>query len=287
MNSLLKIKLKIYKNTFPYRIRRMKKFTSIILFLLAAFVAAAQSGSNFSIDKVINTPPNPPKLVNDYANILTPDQSGALERKLYLFDDTSSNQVTVVIVPNLGGQDVADVAIALGRKWGVGNKKSNNGVVLLVSVEDRKLNISPGYGLEKSLPDVTCQQIIDNIIVPEFKGNDYYAGISQGTDAIIQATRGEFKAPENYNRRGQSTAGIAKIIFILIIIIVFLAISSGGGGGGSYMSRGGVMPFIIGNLLGNAGRGGFGGGGGGSSGGGGFGGFGGGSFGGGGASGSW
>jgi uncharacterized protein len=267
----------------------MKKLTSIVLFVLGALVAMAQSGSNFSIDKIINTPPNPPKLVNDYANILTADQKEALERKLYLFDDTTSNQVTVVIVPNLGGQDVADVAIALGRKWGVGNKKSNNGVILLVSVEDRKLNISPGYGLEKSLPDLTCQQIIDNVIVPDFKGNDYYAGISQGTDAIIQATRGEFKSPENYNRRGQ-TGGIGKIIFIVIIVIVFLAISSGGrGGGGSYMSRGGAMPFIIGNLLGGMGRGGggFGGGGGGSSGGGGFGGFGGGSFGGGGSSGSW
>jgi uncharacterized protein len=266
----------------------MKKITSIILFVFSVVMAVAQSGSNFSIDKIINTPPNPPKLVNDYANILTADQKEALERKLYEFDDTTSNQLAVIIVPNLGGQDVADVAIALGRKWGVGNTKNNNGVVLLVSIEDRKLNISPGYGLEKSLPDLTCQQIIENIIVPDFKGNDYYAGISQGTDAIMQATRGEFRAPANYNRRGQSS-GIGKIIFIVVIIIVFLAVSSGGrGGGGSYMSRGGVMPFIIGDLLsGGGGRGGGNWGGGGSSGGGGFGGFGGGSFGGGGSSGSW
>jgi uncharacterized protein len=155
--------------------------------------------------------------------------------------------------------------------------------VLLISVEDRKLNISPGYGLEKSLPDLVCQQIIENIIVPDFKGNDYYAGIDQGTDAIIQATRGEFKAPENYNKRGKSF-GFGRIIFIIIIVIVFLAIS-GGGGGSSLMSNGGA--FLLGNLLGGGGRdsGGFGGGGGGSSGG--FGGFGGGSFGGGGSSGSW
>ena len=267
----------------------MKNFTSILLFVFASFLVLAQQGQNFSIDKVISTPPNPPKLVNDYANILTPDQNQALERKLYQFDDTTSNQVTVVIVPRLDGKDIADVAIELGRSWGVGNKKSNNGVVLLISVEDRKLNISPGYGLEKSLPDLTCQQIIENIIVPDFKGNDYYAGIDQGTDAIIQATKGEFKAPENYNRKGKSS-GLGRIIFIVIIIIVFLAISSGGGGGGgSFMSRRGAMPFIIGNLLGGgggSGGGGFGGGGG-SSGGGGFGGFGGGSFGGGGSSGSW
>jgi len=267
----------------------MKKFTSILLFVFASFLVLAQQVQNFSIDKVISTPPNPPKLVNDYANILTPDQNQALERKLYQFDDTTSNQVTVVIVPRLDGKDIADVAIELGRSWGVGNKKSNNGVVLLISVEDRKLNISPGYGLEKLLPDLTCQQIIENIIVPDFKGNDYYAGIDQGTDAIIQATKGEFRAPENYNRKGKSS-GLGRIIFIVIIIIVFLAISSGGGGGGgSFMSRRGAMPFILGSLLGGGGGssgGGFGGSGG-SSGGGGFGGFGGGSFGGGGSSGSW
>jgi len=158
----------------------------------------------------------------------------------------------------------------------------------LVSIEDRKLNISPGYGLEKSLPDLTCQQIIDNIIVPQFKGNDYYSGISQGTDAIIQATKGEFKAPENYNKRGGNASGLGKIIFIIILIVAFLAISGRGGGGGSYMSRGGAVPFILGSLLGGGlGRGGGFGGGGGGSGGGGFGGFGGGGFGGGGSSGSW
>lgn len=265
----------------------MKKFSFILLSVFISFIAFAQQGQNFSIDKIISSPPNPARLVNDYANILTPDQNQALERKLYEFDDTTSSQVVVVIVPRLDGKDVADVAIELGRKWGVGNKKNNNGVVLLVSVEDRKLNISPGYGLEKALPDLICQQIIENIIVPNFKGNDYYAGINQGTDAIIQATKGEFQAPENYNRKGKSS-GLGRLVFFAVIIIIFLAISAGGrGGGGSFMSRSGVMPFILGSMLGSAGRGGWGGGGGGSSGGGGFGGFGGGSFGGGGSSGSW
>lgn len=264
----------------------MKKITYILLLVFTTIVSFAQQGQNFSMEQVIKTPPNPPKLVNDYANILTADQKQALETKLYQFDDSTSNQVTVVIVPRLDGRDVADAAIEIGRSWGVGGKKNNNGVVLLISVEDRKLNISPGYGLEKTLPDLTCQQIIKNIIVPNFKGNDYYRGIDEGTDAIIQATKGEFKAPENYNKRGRSS-GLGKIIFIIIIVIVFLAITSGGGGG-SFMSRRGAMPFILGSLLGGGGRGGegFGGGGGGGSSGG-FGGFGGGSFGGGGSSGSW
>ena len=266
----------------------MKKYFATILFVLVGFIAVAQKAQNFSIDKIINAPPNPPKLVNDYANILTADQHQALENKLVAFDDSTSTQIIVVIVPNLNGKDVADVAIELGIKWGVGGKKNNNGVVLLIAVTDRKLNISPGYGLEKSLPDVVCQQIIDNIIVPDFKGRDYYAGVTQGTDAIIQATKGEFKAPENYNRRQGKGSGLGRIIFFVLIAIVFLAISSrgGGGGGGSFMSSGGA--FLLGSLLGGSSRGGgFGGGGnsGGSSGG--FGGFGGGSFGGGGSSGSW
>jgi uncharacterized protein len=267
----------------------MKKITCILLFVFTAFVAVTQA-QDFSMAGVIKTPPNPPKLVNDFANILTADQRQVLETKLYQFDDSTSNQVIVVIVPRLDGMDVADAAIELGRSWGVGGKKNNNGVVLLISVEDRKLNISPGYGLEKALPDVTCQQIIQNIIVPNFKGNDYYRGIHEGTDAIIQATRGEFKAPENYNKRGKGSVGAGRIIFFIIIIIFILSMMSGrGGGGGSFMSRRGAMPFIIGSLLGGGGGGGRGGGfgGGGGSSGGGFGGFGGGSFGGGGSSGSW
>lgn len=265
----------------------MKKISYILLLVLTSIVSFAQQGQNVSIEQVIKTPPNPPKLVNDYANILTADQKQALETKLYKFDDTTSNQVTVVIVTRLDGRDIADAAIEIGRSWGVGGKKNNNGVVLLISVEDRKLNISPGYGLEKSLPDLTCQQIIKNIIVPNFKGSDYYRGIDEGTDAIIQATKGEFQAPENYNQRGKSF-NLGKLIFIIIMIIVFLAVSSGGRGGGNFMSRRGAMPFIIGNLLGGGGGGGgFGGGGGGGGSSGGFGGFGGGSFGGGGSSGSW
>ena len=265
----------------------MKKFTFILFLVFSSIISFAQQGQNFSLEQVIKTPPNPPRLVNDYANILTADQKQALEAKLIRFNDSTSNQILVVVVPRLDGMDVADAAIEIGRAWGVGGKKNNNGVVLLISAEDRKLNISPGYGLEKSLPDLTCQQIIQNVIVPNFKGNDYYRGIDEGTNAIIQATKGEYAAPANYNRGGRSF-GMGKIIIIVIIIIIFLSVSSGGGGGGSFMSRRGAVPFLLGSLLGSAGRGGGGGGfGGGGGGGGGFGGFGGGSFGGGGSSGSW
>lgn len=260
-----------------------------LLILLLLFVSAwgGLKAQNITIDKIISTPPSPVKLVNDYGNILTADQKASLEEKLVHFDNTTSTQITVVIVPTLDGMDIADAATELGRKWGVGQQKNNNGVVLMVSLNPRKLNISPGYGLEKSLPDITCQQIIDGIIKPKFKGQDYYRGLDEGTDAIIQATKGEFTAPAGYHKKGKGI-GLGTIIFIIIIIIIISGIT-GGGSGGSFMSRRGYRgftgPFIF--PIGGGGGGGWSGGGGSSGGGGGFGGFGGGSFGGGGASGDW
>ena len=257
--------------------------------MLAAFsFIPSFAQSTFNPDDLLKPRTGKQSLVNDFANVLTPDQKQALENKLVALDDSTSTQIAVVIVPTVGSYSISDYNVELGRAWGVGGKQSNNGVVLLIAKEDRKLDITVGYGLEGALPDVVSKSIIDDIIVPNFKGNDYYAGIDQGTDAIIQATKGEFQAPENYNRRGKSSGGLGRFIFFIIIIVVLLALrSGGGGGGGSFMSRRGAMPFILGNLIGSAGRGGWGGGGGGSSGGGGFGGFGGGSFGGGGSSGSW
>jgi uncharacterized protein len=254
----------------------MKKIY-LFLLLISSFVVRAQE---------IPSAPNPPRLVNDFTGTLTRDQEQSLENKLKLFDDSTSTNIAVVIVKTTNGTDIADFALELGRKWGVGQKGNNNGVVLLIAKDDHKLNISPGYGLEAALPDVTCKQIIDYTIVPNFKGDDYYRGIDEGTDAIIQAVKGEYKAPEGYKSK-KSTGGIGRIIFIIIMIVIFLAVSGGKGGGGSFMSRRGFAAWTIANMLSGGGRGGGWSGGGGGGSGGGFGGFGGGSFGGGGASGSW
>lgn len=262
----------------------MKKQSLLLFVLLLSFIKGLQA-QDFTIDKIISTPPSPARLVNDYGNILTPEQKAALEAKLVQFDNTTSTQIVVVIVPSLGGRDIADAATELGRNWKVGQQKNNNGVVLMVSLDPRKLNISPGYGLEKALPDITCQQIIDAVIKPKFKGQDYYRGLDEGTDAIMQAAKGEFTAPAGYNKKRKSSP-LGAIIAIIVIIIILSSISRGGGGG--FMSRRGYRgftgPFIF--PVGGGGGGGWSGGGG-SSGGGGFGGFGGGGFGGGGASGDW
>ncbi len=267
----------------------MKKVLLSFIALFLGIVVFCQT--NFDIQKLLSQKPTQQKLVNDFAGILTIEQQGALEQKLIDLDNNTSTQIAIVIVPKLGGNDIADFNQKLLRAWGVGGKKNNNGVVLLISAEDRKLNIATGYGVEGALPDVTCKHIIDNDIVPSFKNNDYYRGIDNGINSIILAVKGEY----NVKRDRSSGGGGSMLFFIIILVILFFIMSRrGGGGGGTFMSRRGqrgIADAIFWNTILNSGRGGGwsggGGGGGWSGGGGGFGGFGGGSGGGGGASGSW
>jgi uncharacterized protein len=247
----------------------------IVLLLLMPLLAIAQ------VEDVLPSKPNPPKIVNDLTgSFLTKTEVDNLENKLKYYNDTTSNQIAIVIIKSLEGYNEMDYAIALGRKWGVGTKDFNNGVVILVSDKDRAVAIATGYGIEGALTDLTSQSIIDNDIIPNFKEGRKYEALDLATDDIIKALAGKYKAPKGYKSRsggGSDGMGGFKTMMILMVIgfVVLSAIfGKGGGGGGTYVSSGGF--------------GGWGGGGGGSSsGGGGFGGFGGGSFGGGGASGRW
>lgn len=244
-------------------------------------------------------PPKSNTIVTDYTNTLTSDQKQQLERKLVAFNDTSSTQIAVVILKSIGDYDVNEYAAALGRKWGVGQKGKNNGVMVLVAKDDHKLSIQTGYGVEGALPDIITQQIRVNDMNPRFKAGDFYGGLDAGTDDIIKYTKGEYKAENKPQRKQKDDGGGSPIGFIIIIVIVILVAvfrNRGGGGGHVIGSRGGASPFwwfLAGSMLGGSGNrggsdwGGFSGGGGGDSGGGGFGGFGGGDFGGGGSGGSW
>ncbi len=254
----------------------------LLLLLSLGLVARAQD---------IPPAPQPARLVNDLAGILQPQEVEALERKLVAYDDSTSSQIAVVTVPTLGGSDIADYAQKLYETWGIGRKGKNNGVLVLVALQERQARIQPGYGLEGAIPDALAKRIISNTIVPAFQQKQYYAGIDRATDQLIALTKGEYKAdPDQAQRRrgsrDRSGSGPGFWIIIGVLILVFLLRSRGGGGRGG---RGGgfVPPIIFGDFSG--GRGVFGGGGGGGfgGGGGGFGGFGGGSSGGGGASGSW
>ena len=160
----------------------MKKIIILSLLTLSTFLGFAQE-----------FPAKPNKLVNDYTNTLTSEQIQSLERKLVAFDDSTSNQIAVVIMKSVGDYDINEYAQKLGRAWGVGGKEKNNGVVLLVAMGDRKLSIQTGYGVEGALPDIYTKRIIENDIKPFFKTNDYYAGIDAGTNSIIELIKGEYK----------------------------------------------------------------------------------------------
>ncbi len=254
-----------------------------ILFSVCAFA---------QIDKVIPKRPAPPKLVNDFTNTLSEHQKEDLEQKLVKYDDSTSNQVAVVIISTLSDYPIEDVSLRILRDWGVGNKEKNNGIVVLIAKDDHKVRIEVGYGLEGVVPDITANQIIQSVIIPNFREDNYYRGIDLGTDEIIKAAAGEYKAPEGYGNRGKRKGvNPGTIFFIIVIIWILIQVSSRGGGrgGGGMMSRRGYRGWWLPMWTGGGGSGWSGGGGGGgwSGGGGGFGGFGGGGGGGGGASGSW
>jgi uncharacterized protein len=237
--------------------------------------------------------PNPPRLVNDLAGMLKADEVQSLEQKLVIFNDSTSTQITIVIVPSLGGYDKADYAQQLAEKWGIGQKGLNNGVLILVKPKTADSNgqvqITTGYGLEGIIPDITCGEIVDREILPAFRNGDYYGGLNNATNTLMSLARKEFSAAEfGHRAKKGTTKGVpfGLIIFIIFIIIMMVGRNSGGSNS-KHLSTGGLPFWMLMGMM-NSGRGSSGSWGGGSSGGGGgFGGFGGGSFGGGGAGGSW
>ncbi len=255
--------------------RKIKLFGALPFLLATVLFLQAMLFANNSLAQNIIAKPSPATLVTDVEGVLTPEQKQALENKLVAIDDSSSNQIAVVIIPTLDGYPKEEYANKLLRDWGIGGKK-NNGILLLISINDRQIWIEVGYGLEGAIPDVTALNIIDNDIKPAFKAGNYYEGIDQATDNIAKAAVGEYKVAKAKKSKSKGSGG-----FLIILIIIFLILRSGRGGGGSNIGRSGFSDvatgMLLGSLLGGGGRGG----------GGGFGGFGGGSSGGGGAGGSW
>jgi uncharacterized protein len=243
--------------------------------------------------------PFPPRLVNDFAGMLTSQEIYALEEKLVAYNDSTSTQIAIVTVSDLHGYDKADFAQRLAEKWGIGQKGLDNGVIILVKPKtadsDGQVQIDQGYGLEGAIPDLTCKQIIEDDILPEFRAGNYYEGLDKATSTIISLASGEFPADQYGKSKGSHPGNIAPIIFIIIFVIIVLFMRSNGGSNQKHISRKGLPLWLLLSMMNSGGNkhngswGGFSGGGGfgGGGGGGGFGGFGGGSFGGGGAGGSW
>lgn len=226
--------------------------------------------------------------VYDYAQILSPENKSALEQKLIRYADSTSTQIVVITIESLKGEDIGILTPKWGHAWGIGGSEQNdNGVIILLAKAEKKIWISAGYGLEDRLTAGIGGEITRNVIVPEFKKGDFYAGLDKGTDAIIDVFKGKYKADPKHKKHKKSFPVLPIIIFVIILLVIISKSKKGGGGNSGGIGGGTSLMDAI--ILSSLGRGGFGGGsfGGGSSGGGFGGGFGGGGFSGGGSGGSW
>lgn len=254
-------------------------------------------------------------LVNDYAQLLTRDQTVQLGQKLRNYVGETSTQIVVVTIESLEGADPFQYSVELAQKWGIGGNANDNGVLLFVSEQDRAVRIQTGYGAEGFLPDALAKRIIDTDILPAFRQGNYYQGIDRATNSIMQLGKGEYEGTglPSGRSKGARIQSLLLVIGFVVFLVIIISLSNRGGdndgdggywGGGRYdmgkgrgmrRRRGGGWVILPGPGWGWGGGGSSGWGGGGSSGsdgwggfgGGGFGGFGGGDFGGGGAGGSW
>ena len=254
-----------------------------LLFILLVLVCSISYGQDFP-DR-----PVPPKLVNDFANILDEREELILENKLVAYNNSTSTQIAVITILSLNGNDIGDYSIRLAEKWNIGQKGKDNGVLILVAMEDRKMFITIGYGLEGVIPDAIAKRIVENYMKPNFRNNNYYKGIDDATSVIMGLASGEFVIDQIERKK----VNFSRLIFPLLMMIFFIVMSYSRfrSARGSHMAGSNLnfMTFLL-LMLAMGGRGrGYGNfsSGSGSFGGGGFGGFGGGSFGGGGAGGSW
>lgn len=228
--------------------------------------------------------------VYDYIGLLDIAEKDQLEQKLIRYSDSTSTQIVVVVISSTEGENINYLGAQWGQEWGIGQADKDNGILVLLAKNDRRIAINTGYGVEAFLTDLMSKRIIDQVIIPEFKKGDYFRGLNAGTDAIFQVLTGQFEEERTFDIKQKLP--FRKLLPIIIFIAIFLILTSrkNKGGRNNRGGRGGrgldIWDIII---LNNMGRGGYrGGASGGGFGSGGFGGgFGGGGFGGGGASGGW
>ena len=251
------------------------------LFLFVLALCGLMAHAQFDIPKK----PSFQTSVYDYEDILNPSQEKQLEEKLIKYSDSTSTQIVVVTIPTLKGEDIGVLATNWAHKWGIGQENEDNGMIILLSKNDREISIRSGYGIEDRMTAGITGEIIRNVITPYFKVDNYFEGLDKGADAIFEVLKGKYKGS-----RKESSNPLPFILIVIFIIILLVLASRGNKGGGNFRGGGGLDlgDIIILSSLGRSG-GGFGGGGsfGGGSSGGFGGGFGGGGFSGGGAGGSW
>jgi uncharacterized protein len=259
---------------------------NIYFSILALFFATAVFAQN-----EIPPRPNPPKLVNDLTQTLSSGEQQQLERKLVAYNDSTSTQVAILIVSTYGQYDPNRFGVEVFDKWRIGEADKDNGLLITVAMQDKKMSINTGYGLEDVVPDGASSTIINEYMKPAFRNNNYYKGLDEATTIIFDLAAGKYTADKlASNDTGKGIGLGAFLIFFFIIITIISRLRRVRK---HHMGGGSLDMITLMMLLGSSGRshggsfGDFNSGGGSFGGGGGFGGFGGGMTGGGGASGSW
>ncbi|NCN99828.1 TPM domain-containing protein [Candidatus Falkowbacteria bacterium] len=213
----------------------------VLIVFLALFTAGLPA-------RAYNNPGQPVAFVNDYAGVLSSEQKSSLENKLTQFTASSTNEVAVVIISSLEGDSIENYANKLFADWKIGTEKQNNGVLLLIAINDKKMRIETGYGLEGALPDATANQIITKTLRPAFQANDYYSGIDAATNQIILATQGEYSADASAGG-GLGNWSFDSIVWIMIMSLYLLSALY------RYLARskswweGGVLGAVIGLIV--------------------------------------
>ncbi len=271
-------------NTLISRFQRLLALVLVLLSPAFTTLAVAQVDADSGIR-------NSGQWVTDQGDFFSSAQERQLNGMLKSYADTTSTQIVIVTVQDLGGKTAADFALTVGRDWQVGQGGKDNGIVILMSRDEREVVIATGYGMEGAVPDALAGRIVRNIMIPRFREGDFYQGVVDAVSIIISAASGEFDA-DSFREVERTQRGIPPGLLLIVIVIIFRVVSGlrhrRGGTGGTRYRNNSLLPILLWSALGASSRGGFGGGGfgGGGFGGGGFGG-GGGSFGGGGAGGSW
>ena len=186
----------------------MKKVVSIF-----SLVVGLLFGIQFAF--AYSSPGKPTGFVGDFANVFTIEQKNALEQKLVAFNASTTNEIAVVTIKSLDGDYIEHYAVELFKEWQIGKAKEDNGILLLVALEDHKMRIEVGYGLEGALTDALSAQIIRNDLTPAFKNNDFYGGIDKAIDDIIKATQGEYTAEKTKHTSAKDLEAYAIIIFFI------------------------------------------------------------------------
>jgi len=189
------------------------------------------------------SPGKPTGFVNDYVGVLSVQDKLVLEEKLSNFSKTYGNEISVVVIKDLGGDYIENYSVKLFEEWGIGKQGKDNGALVLVAMDDRQMRIEVGYGLEEFLTDAQSNWIINNVMKPAFQAGDYYGGISGAVDKIISVTQGEVLPSDSQSGPNMS------FDWFYIVVVGFMILASMLGQSKSWWA-GGVLGGVVGMIIG-------------------------------------